>query len=122
VPAVDFDVRLGEIYQSLGDLSRASEAWEAALKADPKRDDVKLRLALIDDQLNRKAEADKLFKELFAAYPRSPLVHYFKALILLERGERQAARAEALKVQDLAPTEQVAHFNDLLLSEIRKHS
>ena len=122
LPRADYDVRLGEIYQSLGDTSQAAIAWEEALKADPKRDDVRLRLTLVYDQLQRPADADRLFRELMAAYPSSPLVHYFKALVLLDRGERDAARAEALRVQQLAPTELVSHFNDLLLSELRKHS
>src|SRR5437879_6069530 len=122
LPRADYDVRLGEIYQSLGDMARAVVAWEEALRADPKRDDVLLRLTLVYDQLRRPADADRLFRDLGASYPLSPLVHYFKALVLLNRGEKEAARTEALRVQQLSPTELVAHFNDLLLSELRKRS
>ena len=83
-------MRLGDIYQNFGDLPHAGEAWEEALKADPKRDDVRLEARRwIYDQLHRRAEdADRMFKQLLAAYPQSPLVHYFKALVLWERGER----------------------------------
>ena len=122
LPRAEYDVRLGEIYQSLGDVKRTSAAWEEALKADPKRDDVRLRLTLIYDQLNRAADADRLFHDLLASYPQSPVVHYFRALLLLERGNRVDARSEALRVQQLSPTELVAHFNDLLLAELRKPS
>jgi tetratricopeptide (TPR) repeat protein len=120
LPRADYDVRLGDIYQSLGDMPRASSAWEAALTADPKRDDVRLKLTLIYDQLHRRSDTDRLFKELLTSYPQSPLVHYFRALVLWERGERTASEAEALVVEQLSPTEQVAHFNDLLLSQLRK--
>jgi tetratricopeptide (TPR) repeat protein len=122
LPRAEYDVRLGEIYQGLGDLARTSTAWEEAVKADPKRDDVRLRLTLVYDRLHRRADADRLFRDLVASYPQSPVVHYLKALVLFDRGDKYAARAEALRVQDLEPTELVAHFNDLLLLELRKRS
>ena len=122
LPRADYDVRLGEIYQSLGDMPHAATAWEEALKADPKRDDVRLKLTLIYDQLKRRRDTDRLFRELLAAYPQSPLVHYFKALVLCERGERSASREEALLVQSLSPTEGVSHFTELLLAQLRKPS
>jgi tetratricopeptide (TPR) repeat protein len=122
LPLADYDVRLGDIYQSLGDLSRTGAAWEEALKADPKRDDVRLKLTLIYDQLHRRSETDRLFKELLTSYPQSPLVHYFRALVLWERGEKTASRDEAIVVEGLSPTELVAHYNELLLSQLRKPS
>ena len=120
LPNADYDVRLGEIYMRLGDLTHAGAAWEDALKADPKRDDVRLKLVLVYDHLHRPAETNQLFRELLAAYPRSPLIHYLHALVFLERGERAAAREEALQVEQLSPTELVAHYNDLLISELGK--
>jgi len=120
LPSADYDVRLGDIYQNLGDLPHAGGAWEEALKADPKRDDVRLKLTLIYDPLHRPGETDRLFKQLLAAYPDSPLVHYLKAQVLWERGEKSAAREEALRVQSLSPTELVAHYDALLLLQIGK--
>jgi tetratricopeptide (TPR) repeat protein len=120
LPRADYDVRLGEIYQSLGDLPHAVVAWEEAVKADPQRDDVRLKLTLLYDQLRRPNDADRLFKQLLSAYPESPLVHYFRALVLSERGEKSAAREEALRVRQLSPTELVAHYNELLLSNLGK--
>jgi tetratricopeptide (TPR) repeat protein len=122
IPSADYDVRLGEIYQSLGDAVHSGAAWEAALKADPRRDDVRLKLTLIYDQLHREADTDRLFKQLLSSYPESPLVHYFRALVFLERGQKEAAREEALLVEHLSPTEAVAHYTDLLLSQLRKPS
>jgi tetratricopeptide (TPR) repeat protein len=122
LPSADYDVRLGEIYQRLGDLAHAGAAWEDAIKADPRRDDVRLKLVLVYDHLHRPADTDQLFKQLLAAYPRSPLVHYFHALVLLERGVRAAAREETRQVEQLSPTELVAHYNELLISELRTPS
>ncbi len=122
LPRADYDVRLGEIYQSLGDPARAVQAWEDALKTDPQRQDVRLRLVMLYDQLGRRADTDRVFQELTAKYPGSPLVHYLKALKHFERGEKAAAQQEALRVQELAPTAWVAHFNELLLEEMKKRS
>jgi tetratricopeptide (TPR) repeat protein len=122
LPHADYDVRLGDIYQVLGDVAHAGAAWEEALKADPKRDDVRLKLALIYDQLHRKADTDRIFEQLLSSYPQSPLVHYFKALVLWERGEKTASQAEARRVETLLPTELVAHYNELLLEQLRKPS
>lgn len=122
LPGADYDVRLGEIYMQLGDSLRATQAWEDALRADDKRDDVRLELTLLYDQAGRRVEADRLFKHLLSAYPQSALVHYIKAMSLFERGDRESARQEAGKVQLLSPTELVSHFNDLLLLKIRNPS
>ena len=103
-------------------MARTSAAWEEALKADPRRDDVRLKLTLVYDHLKRHAEADALFRDLIASYPESPVVHYLKALVLFDRGEWRAARAEASRVQQLEPTELVAHFNELLMAELRKRT
>jgi tetratricopeptide (TPR) repeat protein len=120
LPSAEYDVRLGEIYQSLGDTVHACSAWEAAVNADNRRDDVRLKLSLIYDELHRPADADRLFRQLLSMYPQSPLVHYFRAMVYLERGEKELARQEALRVAALSPTEAVAHYADLLLAQIRK--
>lgn len=122
LPRAEYDVRLGDIYQSLGDMARAGVAWEEALKSDPQRDDVRLKLAFIYDRLHRRADTDRMFSHLLATYPRSPLVHHMKAVVLWERGEISASRDEALQVERLSPTEQVSHYNELLLQQIRKIS
>ncbi len=122
LPRADYDIRLGEIYQSLGDLKQAALAWEESLKAAPARDDVRLRLMMLYDQLGRQRDSDRLLKMLSETYPQSPLMHYVKALLHYERGQHAAAYQDALRVQQLSPTEAVSHFNELLLSEIRKKS
>ncbi len=119
LPRADYDVRLGEIYQKQGRLTEAAGAWEEALKIDGARDDVKLRLAMTYDLLHRPAEADRLFKGLLAAYPESPLVHYLRALVLYDRGESEASKAEVRIVQRLAPTELVRYYNERLLLQIK---
>ena len=115
LPRADYDVRLGEIFHKQGRLKEAAAAWEDALKIDSTRDDVKLNLALTYDRLHRRGDADRLFEGLLAAYPESPLVHFLRALVLYDRGEK----AEALTVQRLAPTELVRYYNERLLSQIK---
>lgn len=122
LPRAEYDVRLGEIYLRLGDTPRAMQAWEDALKADTRRDDVRLSLMMLYDHAGRRPESERLYRDVSNAFPESPLVHYLRAMMLLERGERESARVEALRVQQLSPTELVAHFNELLLLEIRNPS
>lgn len=120
LPRAEYDVRLGDIYRRQGELARAGAAWEEALKTDPKRDDVRLKLALLYDRLHRRSDADRLFRHLLAAYPQSPLVRHLRALILWERGDRSASRSEALAVERLSPTELVRHYNNRLLAVLQK--
>jgi tetratricopeptide (TPR) repeat protein len=120
LPRAEYDVRLGDIYHKLSDLKHASASWEAALKADPKRDDVRLKLAMVYDRLDRRADTDRMLKSLLAGYPKSALVHFLAAWVFLNRGDHRDSRREALLVQKLAPTEMVQHFNERLLLEIKK--
>ena len=120
VPRSDYDVRLGDIFQKAGNLQRARLAWEEALRSDPKRDDVRLKLVLLYDRLNRRSDADRLFKSLLDSYPQSPLVHFLRAWTFYSRGDRQDSRKEALLTQRLQPTELVQHYNELLLAQLRK--
>ncbi len=120
VPLAAYDVRLGEIFEKQGKTAQSAAAWEEALKLEPQRDDVKLQLAMAYGRLHRRAEADRLFHDLMGSYPDSPLVHFLRAWLLFNRGERQSARAEVLVVQNLGPTELVRHYNERLLTELGK--
>ena len=115
LPQAEYDVRLGDLYHKLGDLKRASISWESALAADAQRDDVRLKLAMIYDRLDRRADTDKMLKRLLSQYPDSPLVHFVAAWIFMNRGDREASRRESARVRSLAPTEVVQHFNERLL-------
>jgi len=120
VPRADYDVLLGDICRKKGDLSGAGAAWEEALKADPLRDDVRLKLVMIYDRLHRRPDTDRLLRRLTAAYPESPLVHFLKAWVLYDRGDRRASRGEALLAENLEPTETVRHYDELLLKQLQK--
>ena len=120
LPRADYDVRLGDIYQSLGDLSRAGVAWEEALKADPKRDDVRLK-AHTDLRSSAPAPgygpAAQGTLGLISAIGAGPL---FQGARALGAGRTHRGAIWKCLVQSLSPTEGVAHFNDLLIQELRK--
>jgi tetratricopeptide (TPR) repeat protein len=122
LPRVDYDVQLGKIYRREGDWRNACAAWEEALKADSKRDDVRLHLAQAYDRLGRPADSDRMFKRLLAEYPLSPLVHFSRAWVLYARGDLGGARSEALQTQQLGPSTIVGHYNDELLAQLQKKS
>lgn len=118
LPRADYDVRLGDIYEKQGDWAKAAASWEEALKMDSHMDDLRLKLAMVYGKLHRKSDADRLFRQLMAAYPDSPLVHFLRAWMLFDRGDREGSRNEALQVERLAPTELVRHYNERLLLQL----
>jgi tetratricopeptide (TPR) repeat protein len=122
LPRADYDVRLGEIYRRQGDLSNACAAWEEALKSDPHRDDVRLQLALGYDHIGRPSDSDRLLTGLLKDYPASPLIHYSRAWVLYARGDRTGSLKEAQTVLQLGPTTVIAHFNNELLTRLKKNS
>jgi tetratricopeptide (TPR) repeat protein len=120
LPQAEYDVHLGDIYHRQGNGEKAVAAWEDALRQDPKRDDVRLKLVLLYDRLHKVRDTDRLMEPLLKQYPASPLVHFLRAWILYGRGDRQGSRREALAVQQLAPTEVVQHYNERLLGLLNK--
>jgi tetratricopeptide (TPR) repeat protein len=120
LPRADYDVRLGDIYEKQGNWSKAAASWEEALHTDARLDDLRLKLAMVYTKLHRKTDADRLLKELMTRYPDSPLVHFLRAWILFDRGDRQGSRSEALQVERLDPTELVRHYNERLLLQLGK--
>jgi len=118
LPRAEYDVRLGDIYEKQGDWVKATMSWEEALRMDPHQDDLRLKLAMVYGKLHRKSDADRLFRQLMNAYPDSPLVHFLRAWMLFDRGDRQGSRSEALQVERLAPTELVRHYNERLLVQL----
>ncbi len=118
LPQADYDVRLGDIYEKQGDWVKAAASWEEALRMDPHLDDLRLKLAMVYGKLHRKSDADRLFRQLMTAYPDSPLVHFLRAWMLFDRGDRQGSRSEALQVERLEPTELVHHYNERLLLQL----
>lgn len=120
LPWADYDARLGDIYHRRGDLIHAASSWEDSLKVDNKRDDIRLKLAMLYDRLGRRADTDRMLKKLEGSYPKSPLVHFLRAWIHYDRGDRETARLEAQRVERLAPTELVKHYNDRLLLLLNK--
>jgi tetratricopeptide (TPR) repeat protein len=119
VPLADYDIRLGEILLREKDDKGACAAWEKALRSDRQREDVRMHLAMLYNQLHRYDDSDRLFSHLTRNYPQSPLVHFLRAWALIYRGDRKGSRAEAEIVQSLQPTEAVQYYNQQLLAQLR---
>lgn len=120
LPGADYDARVGDIYHRRGDLKDAAKAWEDALSADARRDDIRLKLAMIYERMNRSADTDRMLRKLEGSYPKSPLVHFLRGWVLYDRGDRSGALSEIRLVQSLSPTDLVKHYNDQLMDLIRK--
>lgn len=119
LPRADYDVQLGEVYRKRGYLAQAVSSWKEALQLDPGRDDVRLSLAVVEGQMRQFTDADRLYRRLLAAFPKSPLVHFCHAWALYDRGDRRAARMEALTVRALEPADMIKQYNERLLAQLQ---
>jgi len=116
----DYDTALGFVYRRQGNFSQAAAAWEKVLWAHPDRVDIKLNLVWVYEPLGRTKDSERLLKELLAAYPQSPLLHFTQAWISARHGNITAARREAAHVDELSPTDLVKHYNERLIQEFQK--
>ncbi len=117
-PAAEYQVRLGLLHRRQGRLKKARETWEKALGNDPKRDDVRLDLALVDEALGDHPAADLLFADLLKRYPQSPLVLFFRARALARRGQTAEAKRLAVNALTLSPSTLVQHYNKKLIERL----
>ncbi|HVO32683.1 MAG TPA: tetratricopeptide repeat protein, partial [Elusimicrobiota bacterium] len=120
LPKADYNVSLGEILHRTGDMAKAAAAWEAAIQADSSRDDIRLKLAVVYNAMGRRTQADHLLRDMESRYPESPLVHFLRAWVLYDEGQRAAALAHARKVEQLEPTDLVEHYNAMLMSRLKQ--
>lgn len=114
------DVRLGELYRARGQWAKAAQAWEQALAARPALPEVRLNLSLAYEQLGRSREAERLLDGLLKEFPRSPLLHFWRAKMAMNRGETGGARTHALEVRRLRATPLILSLTDQLLAQLER--
>jgi tetratricopeptide (TPR) repeat protein len=84
------NMRLGDIYEDLGDKRRAEEEYRAACALEPARPEPYLRLIALYLKSDP-AKAEALFQESFRRMPEQPALYAFRGLLLLQTNQYKAA-------------------------------
>src|SRR5262249_20867213 len=109
--AADVQVALGRSLELQGDCDQAMAAYQEAIKRDPKRTDVYLRLAVLHDYKGRFAESAAWYRKALQAWPANPPIYCDLGYSLYL--QRRWAEAEMNLKQALAlkPDSPRAHNN-----------
>jgi tetratricopeptide (TPR) repeat protein len=94
---------VGWAHQQLGESEQAEHWFRAGLKLDPHQRWLRLYLANQLASEKRFDEAESLYKGLITDAPYFHLGYYNYGLLLMERGDREAARGLLQRAADLAP-------------------
>ena len=91
---------------------KAFQAYQQALRIDPRFVPAKINLAMLLDQRGEKPEAEKEFREVLQIEPNLADVHYSLGLLLAEDESRLAEAAESLATAaELSPNNSRIHYN-----------
>ncbi|UBM63394.1 tetratricopeptide repeat protein [Candidatus Sulfidibacterium hydrothermale] len=82
---------LGVLYSNLGDLQKARENFEEALRIDNQFYPAKVNLAIVYNKLHENNKAEKLLKEVIKSHPELPETYYSLGLLEAEMGNYDAS-------------------------------
>lgn len=105
-------LNMAVVYADLGQLDKAEEEYQTALRLDAQFVPAKINLAMLRDQQGRKAEAEALFREVTQLEPAMGEVYYSLGLLVAEDERRLAEAVDLLaKAAELAPENPRIHYN-----------
>lgn len=87
---------MGAVYGNLGQLSKAAEEYQTAIRIDNTFVPARINLALLYNYQGKNAEAEKLLREAIEYAPEMPEAHYYLGLLLAEDANRLAEAADSL--------------------------
>jgi len=94
---------LGIALQKRGELGRAEQEFQAALRLDPGHTVAAMNLAMVFYRTQREAEAEALLKKLILAEPDNPDLHFNLAVVYGGLGKMDEGREELRAVERLQP-------------------
>jgi predicted CXXCH cytochrome family protein len=97
------NVNLGNLWVRKGRSEEAIAAYERALSLDPRFAGAYVNLADAYRQLGREVEAEKLLRRGLTLLPRAPDLHHALGLLLVRKGDKDAAIRELAVAAKLAP-------------------
>lgn len=87
---------MGAVYGNLGQLPKAIEAYQTAIRLDQEFVPARINLALLYNYQGKNAESEQLLREAIHYAPELPDAHYYLGLLLAEDADRLAESAESL--------------------------
>lgn len=87
---------MGAVYGNLGQLPKAIEEYQTAIRIDPEFVPARINLALLYNYQGKNAEAERLLREAIRYAPELTDAHYYLGLLLAEDADRLAESAESL--------------------------
>ena len=97
-------LNLSTTYNLLGKNNEALKVLEDAAKIDPENDRVYYNLALLNDEMNNKAAAEKHFARAVELKSNNPRLYYNYGLLLNQNKKNKEAEAILLKGIAIAPS------------------
>ncbi len=107
----------GKLKQSLKKNEEASEIYEKALKLDPKRKNIYLRLGPIYMEKGDYDNAFRVYSQLVKYFPKSYVGHFFLGKIYAEKGKLRKAEEKFRKTLELEPDLDEPHYELLNIYE-----
>ena len=111
------------LHADLGDIDAALDAYQTALRIDPRFVPARINLGMLHDELGRREEAEAQFRKAIEVRPDLAEVHYSLGLLVAEDEERLAEAAEILaRATSLDPDHPRMHYNlGLALQRLGRH-
>lgn len=101
---------LGNLYLLKGDMAKAEENFDKALKESPRSRDALLQKALLEEKKGNGNVATSRARELADMYPKDPDVLFQLGRLLYNGGEKKNAEQTLLNVVEIAPTHSNARY------------
>lgn len=121
VPPPDFDALLAQAMRlhQAGDLMGAIDAYQAALRIDPKRGDARSNLGAAYVRLGRLADAIDQYQQALETAPGDAAIRFNLALAYYKAAQIDDAVSELEKVVEAQPENRAARllFGDVLLQQ-----
>jgi tetratricopeptide (TPR) repeat protein len=105
------NVNIGDVYFKLGQLEKAVEALERAIRLAPSSPEAHYNLGLVYGRLGRYAEAEPMVRKALALRQAFPEAHNTLSRLLVETRRYDAALAEADAAIEIRPTFPEAFYN-----------
>ena len=105
-------LNMAVVYTNLGELQKAEEAYQTALRLDPRFVPARINLAMLCDQRGEKEEAESQFRKVIELEPELAEAHYSLGLLMAENDERLEEASKYLATAArLSPGNPRIHYN-----------
>lgn len=94
---------IGEAERRLGNLEAARKAHQKALELKPDLPEVRIGLALVEQDMENTVAANQTIQGVLAVHPRNALAHFYQGTILYAQNQLKDAAVAWQKAKELDP-------------------